>query len=46
MFSDEHELKEEVAERIEELDKQLYLHSGFDMWTLLFRYLDEQIEKL
>lgn len=45
-FNENHELKEEVAERIEELDKQLYLHSGFDMWTLLFKYLDEQIEKM
>ena len=45
-FNENHELKEEVAERIEELDKQLYLHSGFDMWKLLFKYLDEQLEEL
>lgn len=44
VFDDNHELKEEVEERIEELDKQLYLHSGFDIWELLFKYLDEQIE--
>lgn len=45
-FNDNHELKEEAIERIEELDKQLYLNSGFDMWELLYRYLDEQIKKL
>ena len=46
VFDDDHELKEEVAERIEELNKQLYLHCGLDIWALLFKYLDEQIEEL
>lgn len=46
VFNDNHELKEEIIERIEELDEQLYLNSGFDIWELLYRYLDEQIEKL
>lgn len=40
-FNDNHELN-----RIEELNKQLYLHSGIDIWSLLFTYLDEQIENL
>lgn len=45
-FSDEHELTEEAEARIIELNEQLYLYSGFDIWPLLFKYLDEQIEKL
>ena len=45
-FSDNHELNEEAEARIEELNKQLYLHSGIDIWSLLFTYLDEQIENL
>ncbi len=46
VFNNDHELKEETADMIEELEKQLYLNSGFDMWELLYKYLDEQIEKL
>lgn len=46
VFNDDHELKEEVAEKIEELEEQLYLNSEFDIWETLFKYLDEQIEKL
>ena len=45
-FNDDHELNEEAEARIEELNKQLYLHSGIDIWSLLFTYLDEQIENL
>ena len=45
-FNDDHELNEEAEARIEELNKQLYLHSGVDIWPLLFTYLDEQIERL
>lgn len=45
-FNDNHELNEEAEARIEELNKQLYLHSGIDIWSLLFTYLDEQIENL
>lgn len=44
-FCDDHELKAETEERIIELKQQLYLHTGLDIWKLLFRYLDEQIEK-
>lgn len=40
------EIKYEVAERIIKLNEQLYLNSGFDIWPLLFKYLDGQIEKL
>ena len=39
-------LSEKSEARIEELNKQLYLHSGIDIWSLLFTYLDEQIENL
>ena len=45
-FNDDHELNEEAVARIEELNEQLYLHSGIDIWSLLFTYLDEQIENL
>ena len=44
-FQDDHEMTEEVEERIIELNEQLYLNSGFDIWKPLFRYLDEQMEK-
>lgn len=46
IFDEDHEMKEEVEERIEELDRQLYLTSGFDIWKLLYKYVDEQIAKL
>ncbi len=45
-FNDDHELTEEAEARIIELKERLYLYSGFDIWPLLFKYLDEQIEKL
>ena len=45
-FHANHELSGEAAERIEKLNKRLYLNSGIDIWKLLFRYLDEQIKKL
>lgn len=45
-FNDNHELSEEAEARITELSKQLYLYSGVDIWSLLFTYLDEQIENL
>lgn len=45
-FDDIHELNEEVLEKIEILESQLYLNSGFDMWQLLYDYLDRRIEEL
>lgn len=45
-FNDTHEIAAEVEEKIIKLNKQLYLNSRFDIWPLLFKYLDEQIEKL
>lgn len=45
-FDSDHELKEEIVEIIEELDRKLYLHTGFDMWELLYKYLDDQITTL
>lgn len=44
-FDDTHEMTEEAENRISELKEQLYLYRDFDIWPLLFRYLDEQIEK-
>ncbi len=46
VFSDDHELNPEVADKIDLLESQLYLNSGFDMWHMLYDYLDRQIEKL
>ena len=45
-FDSSHELKEEVVERIVELDRKLYLHTDFDIWELLFQYMDRQIAML
>ena len=45
-FNADHELKEEVVEKILELNKKLYLSTDFDMWELLFKYIDEQIAML
>lgn len=45
-YNENHELTEEAEAKITELNKQLYLHSGVDIWPLLFRYLDEQIKNL
>lgn len=43
VFSDDHELNPEVADKIESLENQLYLNSGYDMWQILFDYLDREI---
>lgn len=45
-FNDNHEIKVEVKEKIIELNKQLYLNRGFDIWPQLFKYLYKEIEKL
>lgn len=45
-FNANHEIKMEVEEKIIELDKKLYINRGFDIWPQLFKYLDEEIEKL
>lgn len=42
-FDEDHELKEEIVERIEELSEKLYLNTDFDIWELLFRFIDEKI---
>lgn len=44
-FDDDHELSEEIEEKIGQLEKQLYLNTGFDIWEPLFDYLDREIEK-
>lgn len=44
-FDDNHELNKEVETKITELNKQLYLYNGIDIWSLLYTYLDEQIKK-
>lgn len=45
-FSADHELKAEIADRITELSGKLYLYTDFDMWELLFTYMDKKIEAL
>lgn len=45
-FDDIHELSEETSEKIEILESRLYLNSGFDMWQLLYDYLDRRIDEL
>ena len=37
---------DEFREKIDALEKKLYLNTDFDMWALLYKYLDEQISKL
>lgn len=44
-FDDDHELSEEIEEKIGKLEKQLYLNTGFDIWEPLFDYLDREIAK-
>lgn len=44
-FAECHELDDEVYEQIEELESGLYLRTHFDMWSLLFAYLDDEITK-
>lgn len=45
-FSDDHELSGEVLTEVERLESQLYLNTGFDMWQLLYDYLDRRIAEL
>lgn len=45
-FSAGHELKQEIADRITELSGKLYLNTDFDIWNLLFRFVDKKIEAL
>lgn len=35
-----------AAEKIVELEQQLYLNQDFDIWELLYQYLDKEIGKL
>ncbi|MDE5582959.1 MAG: DMP19 family protein [Ruminococcus sp.] len=37
---------DEFSEKIDELEKKLYLNTEFDMWALLYKYIDEHIGKL
>lgn len=36
-------LYEEFSDKIDELEQRLYLTTDFDMWSLLYRYLDEYL---
>ena len=45
-FNDSHELSEEVLNEIERLESKLYLNTRFDMWQLLYDYLDKRISEL
>ena len=40
------EIYDEFSEKLDDLEKDLYLFTEFDMWTLLHKYIDEQIRKL
>lgn len=42
-FGSEHKLSNETVKIIGELAENLYIHTDFDIWELLFKYLDEQI---
>lgn len=37
---------DEFCEKIDELGKKIYLKTDFDMWALLYKYLDNQMKKL
>ena len=39
-------LEDEFNEKIEELEEKLYLNTDADMWSLLYKYLDQQISRL
>lgn len=36
---------DEFSEKIDVLENKLYLNTDFDVWSLLYKYLDEQIKK-
>ncbi len=40
-LNDNCELSEEIESKIEMLENQLYLNREFDIWQLLFKYLDD-----
>lgn len=45
-WSSTHKTAEELEAKILKLSGRLYLNNEFDIWPLLFSYLDEQIKKL
>lgn len=45
-FTEDHELKEEVAERIVELSQKLYLYADYDIWEPLFSFVDGKMAVL
>ena len=34
---------DEFCDQLDKLEQELYLNTDFDMWAMLFRYLDEQL---
>lgn len=40
------EIYDEFSEKLEDLEKVLYLNTDFNMWALLYKYIDEQIGML
>lgn len=36
---------DEFCDKLDELEKKLYLNTDFDMWTLLYEYLEKHIRK-
>ena len=45
-FNENHELREEIVERIINLAGKLYLNTDFDIWQLLFDFVDRKIAAL
>ena len=39
-------LYDKFSEELDVLENQLYLNTDFDMWAMLYKYLDEHIRKL
>jgi hypothetical protein len=37
------EIHDEYSDKLEELEQKLYLNTDFEMWALLYQYLDEQL---
>ena len=38
-------ISDDDTEEIQKLENQLYLNTDFDIWKLLYRYLDEKIQR-
>ena len=36
----------ELSEKLDKLEQDLYLNTDFNIWELLYAYLDDEIKKL